>query len=1253
MAIKIISINANGLQNEIKRRTILNYARNRADIICLQETHTTIESESLWKLQWRGEIFFSHGQVNKRGVAILIKDGLDVQTKLLENDNEGRRLSIILQQQDFEMVIVNLYAPNQDEPSFFVHTLDKTIGHHENIMYIGDFNVAMNPEIDRKGKKHNNKNSCEILNAACEEHLLIDIWRVRNEGVSRYSYIRKKPLSASRIDYSLITAGLETKIASCFYIPCASTDHSAYYCSITFQKQSRGRGYWKFNNSLLEDSTFVEKMNMLIDQKLAEYNGREPIEKWELLKFEISNFSQDWSREKSNSRKLIISQLYEKLAEMEDECDTSDEKLLDLIDRTKADIADLEAEVSKGILFRCRAKWQVEAERNTKYFYSLEKSKYDAKTCASLIGENGHIERNPNKILKMQRDFYRKLYAVNKKVRFKPPTQESPKITKEEKHMFEQKITIDELATALKQMKPGKTPGSDGLSVDFYKIFFNRLQDSLHQCLLAGLERKKLHDSARRGVISLIPKPKKDSRRLKHLRPISLLNVDLKLLEKAVANRIDTVIDKLIHHHQKGFLKARRISSNILKVLEIIRKTKDSDIDGLILSVDFSKCFDKISFSAIFGALQYFGFGPEFIDMIRTMYSNFTACIQNNGSFSDPFPILQGVRQGAPNSSYMFLLCAEIMAIMIRSNRNIQGIPVADITYLLSQYADDFDTFSRANHSSVQNLFKVLNTFQQISGFTINYDKTTIYRIGSIRNTNAKCYVEKQVNWTNDPINILGVVVHDDENVVMKENYQPILLKAKSILNQWNRRKLSLIGKIQIVNTLVASLFYYRMSVIRSIHNKYVMQFDQMVQSFLWDGGRSKIKKHILECSINQGGLKLVNILKRDQALKIAWIQIVRNDTEMENLMYDSISKALGEQVWRCNLDENDVELIMPQDSIWKDVLSAWAKVNYQRNTVFPRQQIVWWNSRIRIGNSPILWERCLGNGLTYVGQLYPQGSLLSAKTALDRFGLNVMNYNSLISAIPQEWRKICRNSEGSPVTEEGRVKYYLYDSLITKKYFVSVVYNLLIDDESALEDKRRKWEKDLNTEIQCSQFIACFKNIYRATNITKLRSFQYRLLQRSLITNVQLNKWNIKSTDKCTFCQRESETVLHLLIYCPVVAELWVNMELFMNTYNKDPIHFAVDTVLTNRLIYQPVGHIKNAICLMVKYFIYRQRCFNQLPNIHQCKQYIWSIENNEKYYAIKNNNLQKHLKKWSRNQDDNNSIVNEFNLNQSAQEI
>ena len=122
-------------------------------------------------------------------------------------------------------------------------------------------------------------------------------------------------------------------------------------------------------------------------------------------------------------------------------------------------------------------------------------------------------------------------------------------------------MNIDELGTALKAMNNEKTPGEDGIPADFYKTFWNLLKLPFHQMAMQSFETKKLHQSARRGILNLIPKSNKDSRYIKNLRPITLLNTDYKIIEKAIANKMIPALEHIIHTDQRGFMKNRRFLS--------------------------------------------------------------------------------------------------------------------------------------------------------------------------------------------------------------------------------------------------------------------------------------------------------------------------------------------------------------------------------------------------------------------------------------------------------------------------------------------------------------------------------------------------------------------------------------------------------------------------------------------------------------------------------------------------------------------
>ena len=118
--------------------------------------------------------------------------------------------------------------------------------------------------------------------------------------------------------------------------------------------------------------------------------------------------------------------------------------------------------------------------------------------------------------------------------------------------------------------------------------------------------------------------------------------------------------------------------------------------------------------------------------------------------------------------------------------------------------------------------------------YQVNYDKAKLYRIGSLANSDAKIYTIKEFTWTKEPIDILGILISNDIEHITELNYKQILIKVENVLQLWIHRGLLRTGKILVVNSLVASLFVYKMSVLPNIPRKHTDKFYEIVRNFLW-----------------------------------------------------------------------------------------------------------------------------------------------------------------------------------------------------------------------------------------------------------------------------------------------------------------------------------------------------------------------------------------------------------------------------------
>lgn len=257
------------VSNVSKRNEIFTWLNDKKDtqIICMQETHSKLESELKWKLEWGGDIYFNHGLSNSRGVMILFKKNVDYTIHSINKDKEGRWIIIDVTILNLQITLVNIYAPNEDNAIFFNGIRDCLNGIKNNqIVITGDFNTVLDIKKDRLGlnKCNNHPHAHKEIQELMASLDLVDIWRLKNPDTIRYTWRRGR--QASRIDYFLISFLLVPKTLKCYISDHLRSDHALVFLQINNSQYSKGRGYWKFNLSLLHDEAFINTTKKFIKE---------------------------------------------------------------------------------------------------------------------------------------------------------------------------------------------------------------------------------------------------------------------------------------------------------------------------------------------------------------------------------------------------------------------------------------------------------------------------------------------------------------------------------------------------------------------------------------------------------------------------------------------------------------------------------------------------------------------------------------------------------------------------------------------------------------------------------------------------------------------------------------------------------------------------------------------------------------------------------------------------------------------------
>ena len=459
-------------------------------------------------------------------------------------------------------------------------------------------------------------------------------------------------------------------------------------------------------------------------------------------------------------------------------------------------------------------------------------------------------------------------------------------------------ITHKALESALRLSKRGSAPGPDGIPYELWSHLRNRyLHDIKNETPAFDVlkcMRRVLNDIQQHGVDAstqftlgwMCPIFKKKEReQIKNYRPITLLNMDYKLLTKSLSVHLASHIHSLIHPDQTGFIPRRTIFDPIRLAQSMCAYADFMEEDGAIVALDQEKAYDKIDHQYLLETLKKFNLPDSFIKTVHSLYENAETAVIINGVISSPFKVTRGVRQGDPLSCLLFNLAIEPLACMLRNSQQLQGyrIPGIGRKIIVSMYADDTTVYLSKN-DSYTDLMEILTKWCTASGAKFNIEKTEVIPTGTkphrqrviatrcINPTDPPLPQEIKIAEDGNAVRILGAWIGNETKDVTP--WEPVLDKVRSTLQRWGKGHPTLDAKRHIVQMFAGGMTQF-LTKAHSMPRPIETALVKIIRSFIWDESAAPpmigIKKLYLRKE--QGGISLLNVPARNKAIDLTWLK--------------------------------------------------------------------------------------------------------------------------------------------------------------------------------------------------------------------------------------------------------------------------------------------------------------------------------------------------------------------------------------------
>ena len=1074
------------------------------------------------------------------GVILLISHDYDIISK---NDAiPGRLYNVKLVKNGRSLNLSVFYGPqwgkmNKEEISAVIEKFSPLHDHPENNIILGDFNFV-DFDID-KGKKMSSKDQIikPLWDNFLSEKNILDPFRVQCPRKKLFSFL--SPQGKSRGDRVYVS---EHNIATIKNIRYINSPFPTSHKILTFNLQSEpeiGPSSFKMNSSVLNDQMYIEEIEEVYAD-LEEMSIENPVDWWDLFITVVVGVTISYTKRKARIKRDLKAFLLKQINFLDEQENLNHHQTLEY-NYYKNRLDDILQDEIRGHEIRTKGLPKYELnEPDISTYSSFEKRYQSNGVTHQLEDENGQIQSDTSSLLKITEKYYTKLFAKSRTNSAKQTqilSNVKSKLSATDRKALDDPLTPKQIEKALLSLANGKSPGPDGITVEFYKAFWYLIKDKflsyINQAKLTGFREYRNQSST-----TIVYKRKGEVYKLDYYRPIALINVDLKILTKTLSNRLRSVLPSIIHHSQTAVDK-RRIDHTVHMIRDLIDLINKDNSEGALIFLDQEKAFDRVEHDFLFRTMSAFGIGDNFIDWLRVLYANATTRIKINGFFTNSIPLTRGVRQGCPLSPSLYVLVIEVFALQLRMNPNIVGFRINGERIVSMHYADDATIVIMQNRC-FKEVIKEIGDYELASGAKVNMEKTKGLWLGLWKERTDS---PLGLTWTKDNVKDLGVYFGNTNPG--DKTFSDIMPKVKKSMNFWKQFNLSKFSKAKVTEIFHASRLWYASS-FYPVPERYKKDLQKCFKDYANFPRSPTVSESEMKKLRLDGGIKLIDIQTKLEASRCLWLfDLIENPNLATHLSV--VDSLIGPQ--KGGLDITDIVftnkyycnklLRIPYSSFYTEGLKATAKLNLHKQILDLNNQKIFYNPMFRDNNLKTLSipRRCERENI------YTYGAVVEEYT---KQCLLLPHKNYVANIFPKI--SFCDiHGKGQNTIFLARIQARIGLRFATHKE----LYNELLSQGYSEHHSLEKWEQKLSIEIEWEHVWASLNNPITSD---KVKSTIWEQIHLNYYCTYSYNKWH-NNQDPCPFCSHVPDSRFHLLFDCQLVRNLWRDLEPHLKKLASTPV--------------------------------------------------------------------------------------------------